>query len=58
MILILGFAGGEFHNLVSGSTTFDGRNHVWVKPPNPDVRVARASKQAATTYDRLEAFME
>ena len=34
----------EFLNIVSGSTTFDGKHFVWDKPPNPDARDARDIK--------------
>ena len=46
----------EFPNIVSGSTTFDGKHHVWVKPPNPNARGARDLKQIITTFERLENF--
>ena len=46
----------EFPTIVSGSTTFDGKHHVWVKSPNPNVRGARDSKQIISTYERLENF--
>ena len=46
----------EFPSIVSGSTTFDGKHHVWVKPPNPNARGARDSKQIISTFERLENF--
>ena len=33
---------------------FDGRNFVWVNPPNSDASLACGSKQAFATCDRLE----
>ena len=46
----------EFPNIVSGSTTFDGKHFVWVKSPNPDARGARDSKQPISSYERLKTF--
>ena len=32
---VLRRAKNEFLDIISGSSTFDGKNYVWVKPPNP-----------------------
>ena len=45
----------EFPNLISGSTTINGKNHVWVKPPRPGPN-ARDTKQQIFTRQRLEEF--
>ena len=40
----------EFPDIISGSTTFDGKNFVWVKPPNPDARGAKTLKKPLTHF--------
>ena len=46
----------EHPEKISGSTTFDGRNFVWVNPPNPTARGAKAVRHSITTYERLANF--
>lgn len=46
----------EFPAIVSGSTTFEGKHHVWTKPPNPNAPGARDSKHIISSIDRLENF--
>ena len=46
----------EFPDVVSGSTTFDGKHCVWVKPPNPDAPGARDAKITIQTYEKLSQF--
>ena len=46
----------ELPNIVSGSTTFEGRNFVWVKPPNPSAPGAKDSRVAINSYSRLVEF--
>ena len=41
---------------ISGSTTFDGKNFVWVKPPNPNAPGAKCSRHSVTNYERLSHF--
>ena len=43
----------QFPEKISGSTTYDGKNFVWVKPPNQSARDVRHS---VATYDRLVDF--
>ena len=50
---VLRVAKKKFPNIVSGSTTLDGKPHVWVKPPNPN---ARSVKYAVDTYSKLVKF--
>ena len=54
--LILRHAKRDFPEIVSGSSTFDGKNYVWVHPPNRNARGAKAIKHAVHTYSRLEKF--
>ena len=42
--------------IVSGSSTQDGINFVWVYPPNRDAPGARCIKHAVHTYSRIERF--
>ena len=53
---ILRKAKREFPNIVSGSTSLDGRNFVWVMPPNPTAQGAKSVRIAITTHDRLVEF--
>ena len=46
----------EFPSIVSGSTTFEGKHHVWTKPLNPNAAGARDSKHIISSIDRLESF--
>ena len=46
----------EFPNIVSGSTSFEGKIFVWVKPPNPDAPGARDSRMAVNTHEKLVEF--
>ena len=43
----------EFPQKISGSTTYDGKNFVWVKPPNPNGKDIR---HAIPTLERLDEF--
>ena len=43
----------EFPNIVSGSTKLDGKNFVWVKPPNP---TAKAIKLPMHTLEKFQEF--
>ena len=46
----------EFPDIVAGSSTQEGKNVVWVKPPNPDAPGARNLKVNVSTYSRLQDF--
>ena len=46
----------QFPEIISGSTTFEGKHHVWTKAPNPTARGARDTKHIISSYDRLEKF--
>ena len=46
----------QFPLIISGSTSFDGKPHVWVKPPNPQAQGAKDSRYVITTYARLVDF--
>ena len=46
----------EFPTIISGSTTFDGKHHVWTKPPNPNAPGARDSKHVISSFDGLRNF--
>ena len=46
----------DFPNLVSGSTTFGGKNYVWIKTPNPEARVAKDTKMLTSPHRRLMDF--
>ena len=46
----------EFPSIISGSTTFDGKHCVWIRPPNPDARGARDTKEVITTHQKLKNF--
>ena len=46
----------DFPALVSGSTTFDGKNYVWLKPPNPTARGAHDVRIQVSTHRRLIEF--
>ena len=46
----------DFPNIVSGSTTFDGKNFVWIKAPNPAARGAKDTRTQVSTHRRLEEF--
>ena len=48
----------EFGNVISGSTTLEGKVFVWVKPPNPQARGAKDLKVAVNTHARLVEFCE
>ena len=43
-------------DIVSGSTTFDGKNYVWVKAPNPNAPGAKDTRLLISTRARLEEF--
>ena len=43
-------------NIVSGSSTQDGKNIVWVYPPNRNAPGARTIKHAVHTYSRIDRF--
>ena len=46
----------DFPELISGSTTFDGKNFVWVKPPNPNAPGAKDLRLPISTRTKLEEF--
>ena len=46
----------EFPNIISGTTTFEGKNFVWVKPPNPDARGAKDLRLKISTHQKLVDF--
>ena len=48
----------EFPEKISGSTTLDGKNYVWIQPPNPNAPGAKATRLAVHTHDRLTSFCE
>ena len=53
---VLRMAKREFPQIISGSTTNDGRNFVWVKPPNPHAAGAKDLRLRITTRPKLEEF--
>lgn len=46
----------RFPDKIDGCGSSDGRVYVWVKPPNPDVPLARNSKIFVNTSDRFSKF--
>ena len=46
----------EFPDLISGTTTFDGKNFVWVKPPNPSAPGAKDTRLKVSTHAKLLEF--
>ena len=46
----------QFPEIVAGSTTYDGRNYAWVKPPNPNAPGAKNLKTLVSTRSQLENF--
>ena len=46
----------DFPDIVAGSCTIEGRNFVWVKPPNPHAPGAKNLKVNVSTYTRLQDF--
>ena len=50
---VLRKAGREFPDIISGSTTLDGRNYVWVKPANPTAPGAKSLRLTISNHDRL-----
>ena len=46
----------DFPSIISGTTTFDGRNYVWVKPPNPNAPGAKDTRILISTHTKLEEF--
>ena len=46
----------EFPRIISGTSTIEGKNYVWIHPPNPNAPNARALRQLISTHDRLEEF--
>ena len=53
---VLRKAKSQFPAIISGSTTLDGKNYVWLKPPNSSAPDARPVRHAVYTYDRLVQF--
>ena len=47
----------ENPEIVSGSTTFEGKYVVWTKPPNPSAIGARDLKHNVGSLDKLEKFL-
>ena len=48
----------EFPNIISGASTIDGRNYVWLHPPSPAAENAKSSRHLIATHDRLVEFCE
>ena len=46
----------EYPDVVAGSNTIEGKNYVWVKPPNPNAPGARNLKINVSSYARLQDF--
>ena len=46
----------ENPNIISGTSTFDGRVYVWVKPPNSDAPDSRDVKITLNSYVSFENF--
>ena len=46
----------EFPHVISGSTSFDGKVFVWVKPPNPDAPRARDLRVEVSSHSKLMDF--
>ena len=46
----------EFPDKVSGSNTIEGKNYVWLKPPNPQARGARDIRVAVNSHGLLVEF--
>ena len=46
----------DFPDLVSGSTTFEGKNFVWIKAPNPAARGAHDTRLKVSNHRRLNEF--
>ena len=46
----------DFPSIVSGSTTLEGKNYVWIKAPNQNVRGAKDLRMAITSHSRLVEF--
>ena len=46
----------EFPAIIASSTTMEGKNFVWVKPPNPTAPGAKNVKLNVSTYTRLQDF--
>ena len=46
----------ELPDLISGSATFEGKNFVWVKPPNPSAPGAKDLRLKISTHKKLEDF--
>ena len=44
----------EFPDKIAGSTTLDGRNYAWIKPPRPDSPGAKNLKRRVSTRSELE----
>ena len=46
----------EFPGVISGTTSLNGKNYVWLKKPRPETRGAKDIRQQITTHDRLKDF--
>ena len=46
----------DFDQIISGSTTVDGINYVWVKPPNANVPGAKNIRHKISTQSALATF--
>ena len=53
---VLRVAKREFPEIISGFSTQDGKNFVWVKPPNPSASGARDLRLNVSSHDRLSTF--
>ena len=48
----------EFPDLISGTSTIDGKVFVWVKPPNPLAAGSRDTRISVNSYSKLENFCQ
>lgn len=48
----------KFPDKVAGCGSYDGKVHVWLKPPNPQAPMARNSKMIINTRDRFNELCE
>ena len=46
----------QFPRIISGSSSIEGKNYVWINPPNPSAPGAKALRHAVHTHDRLVNF--
>ena len=53
---VLRAAKKDYPDIISGSTTLEGRNYVWTKPPNPEAVGAKDSRTAINNHEQLVRF--